>query len=121
MAVRRDVEEVLDWQPVDYVTYRSQLPAPGVPKIVNSFVLIATGDGRTRVEMRLGKPRSAKDRAIAEQLLPALDLSIQSGLAALAPLIEASAAEAREAAAAEPPIPTGLGRNVREPVPAGRS
>jgi uncharacterized protein YndB with AHSA1/START domain len=113
------VEEVLDWQPVDYVTYRTQLPAPGVPKLINSFVLTDLADGRTRVEMRLGRPRSAKDRAIAEQLLPGLDLSIGSGLAALAPLIEASAAEVRDAAAAEPDLPAGLGRNVREPVPAG--
>jgi uncharacterized protein YndB with AHSA1/START domain len=110
------VEEVLDWQPVDYVTYRTQLPAPGVPKLVNSFVLGDVGDGRTRVEMRLGRPRSAKDRAIAEQLLPALDLSIQSGLAALAPLIEASAAEARAAAAGEPEVPAGLARNVSQPI-----
>jgi uncharacterized protein YndB with AHSA1/START domain len=110
------VEEVLDWQPVDYVTYRTQLPAPGVPKLVNSFVLSDAGDGRTMVEMRFGRPRSAKDRAIAERLLPALDLSIQSGLAALTPLIEASAAEARAAAAGEPDVPAGLARNVSQPI-----
>ena len=28
------IEEVLDWQPNDHVTYRSLLPAPGVPKLV---------------------------------------------------------------------------------------
>src|SRR5262249_51101386 len=61
------IEEVLDWQPIDYVTLRSQLPAPGVPKLVNSFVLTDVDDGRTRVEMRVARPRSAKDRAIAEQ------------------------------------------------------
>ena len=115
------VEEVLDWQPADYVTYRSQLPAPGVPKLVNSFVLSDAGDGRTRVEMRFGRPRSAKDRAVAEQLLPSLDLSIRSGLAALGPLIETSAAAARAAAAGEPEVPAGQHRNLREPIPAGPS
>jgi uncharacterized protein YndB with AHSA1/START domain len=115
------VEEVLDWQPADYVTYRSQLPAPGLPKLVNSFLLSDAGDGRTRVEMRFGRPRSAKDRAIAATLLPSLDVSIQNGLAALAPLIEASAAEARAGATGEPDVPAGLGRNLREPIAAGPS
>jgi hypothetical protein len=112
------VEEVIDWRPVDYVTVRTQLPAPGVPKLLNSFVLIDLGDERTRVEMRLARPKSARDRALAEQLLPMLDVSIESGLAALRPLIETAAAEARAAAAAaaEPDVPVALGRNVREPI-----
>jgi hypothetical protein len=116
------IEEVLDWRPVDYVTVRTQLPAPGVPKLVNSFVLLDMGDGRTRVEMRVARPRSAKDRAIAEQLLPMLDVSINEGLKALRPLIEHAVAEAREAAlaVAEPDLPEAHG--VREPIAtAGRA
>jgi uncharacterized protein YndB with AHSA1/START domain len=114
------VEEVLDWRPYDYVTYRSQLPQPGVPKLVNSFVLIDLGDGRTRVEMRVARPRSAKDRAIATQLLPMLDQSIHEGLAALRPLIEAAAAESRATAASatEPELPTTSGRTLSQPIAA---
>ncbi len=112
------VEEVLDWQPVDYVTLRTLLPAPGVPKLVNSFVFSDLGDGRTKVELRLGYPRSAKDRAIAEQLLSMLDVSLEAGLAALRPLIEAAAREAEAAAVPEPEVPAGHGRNVREPLPS---
>ena len=118
------IEEVLDWRPVDYVTVRTQLPMTGVPKLVNSFVLMDQGNGRTRVEMRVARPRSAKDRAIAEQLLPMLDVSINEGLKALRPLIEGAASEAREAAraAAEPEMPAAHGRNVREPIAsAGRA
>jgi uncharacterized protein YndB with AHSA1/START domain/class 3 adenylate cyclase len=116
------IEEVLDWRPVDYVTVRTQLPAPGVPKLVSSFVLLDLGEDRTRVEMRVARPKSAKDRAIAEQLLPMLDVSINEGLKALRPLIEAAAAEARATAraAAEPGLPEAHGRNVREPIAAGR-
>ena len=112
---------MLDWRPVDYVTVRTQLPAPGVPKLVSSFVLLDLGDGRTRVEMRVARPKSAKDRAIAEQMLPMLDVSIGNGLAALRPLIENAAAEARKvtAAAPEPLVPVALGRNVREPILGG--
>jgi uncharacterized protein YndB with AHSA1/START domain len=116
------VEEVLDWQPVDYVTLRSQLPAPGTPKLVNSFVLTDLGEDRTRVEMRVARPRSAKDRAIAEQMLPMLDVSIEAGLAALRPLIEEAAAEAKAVAATgapEPEVPAPMGRNVREPILGG--
>jgi uncharacterized protein YndB with AHSA1/START domain len=112
------VEEVLDWQPVDYVTLRTQMPMPGVPKLVNSFVLTDVDGGRTRVEMRLARPRSAKDRAIADGLLPMLDVSIRAGLDALRPLIEAAAAQALVGStdSAEPSIPTSAGRNLSEPI-----
>ena len=111
------VEEVLDWEPFDHVTYRSQLPMPGVPKLLNAFVLEDLGDGRTRLEMRFGRPRSAKDRAIAEQLLPMLDESIHAGLAELRPLIEADAAARRtDPATVEPELPPAQGRNIRQPV-----
>jgi uncharacterized protein YndB with AHSA1/START domain len=115
------IEEVLDWRPVDHVTVRTQLPAPGVPKLVSSYVLLDLGDDRTRVEMRIARPRSAKDRAIAEQLLHMLDVSINEGLKALRPLIEEAVAQAREAArvAAEPVLPEAHGRNMREPIASG--
>jgi uncharacterized protein YndB with AHSA1/START domain len=116
------IEEVLDWRPYDYVTYRSLLPIPGVPKLLNSFVLEEFGDGGTAFEMRFGSPRSAKERAIAAELFPALDESVRSGMAALRPLIEADAAERRALAATaapEPDIPAGQARNVREPIAAG--
>ncbi len=114
------VEEVLDWQPIDYLTLRTQLPGP-VPKLVNSFVLVDLEDGRTRVEMRVARPRSAKDRAIAEQMLPMLDVSINEGLKALRPLIEEAAAAARAAATGlvEPELPPSQARNLREPIAAG--
>jgi uncharacterized protein YndB with AHSA1/START domain len=116
------VEEVLDWQPIDYVTLRTQMPMPGVPKLVNSFVLSDLDGERTKVEMRLARPRSAKDRAAAEQLLPMLDFSIDAGLTALRPLIELAARDAEAAVAAEPDVPAGRGRNVREPIAvAGRA
>jgi len=114
------VEEVLDWQPIDYLTLQTQLPGP-VPKLVNSFVLVDLEDGRTRIEMRVARPRAAKDRAIAEQMLPMLDVSITEGLKALRPLIEDAAAEARRAATGieEPDLPPGQARNLREPIAAG--
>jgi uncharacterized protein YndB with AHSA1/START domain len=116
------VEEVLDWQPFDHVSYRTLLPIPGVPKLVDSFVFEDAGEGRTRIEVRLGRPRSAKDRAIAEGLLPALDVTFREGLAALDRAIdESNAALAGVDEGPEPELPGSLGRNVREPIAtAGR-
>jgi len=115
------VEEVLDWEPYDHVTYRSLFPIPDVPKLVDTFALVETGEGRTRLEMRVLRPRSAKDRAILESLAPMLDGSSEHGMAALKPLVEAEAKAQREAdaVAPEPDLPTGRGRNLREPIGAG--
>ncbi len=113
------VEEILDWEPYDHVTLRSQFPIPNVPKLVNSFVLEELDDDRTAVEMRVLKLRSAKDRAILEDLAPMLDASIEHGMAALKPLVETEAAAARAGAHGsprEPDVPASRGRNVREPV-----
>jgi uncharacterized protein YndB with AHSA1/START domain len=113
------IEEVLDWQPYDHVTYRSLLPIPNVPKLVSTYVFENLGDGRTRVAVRFGMPRSAKDRAIATSLLPMLDEMITDGLANLGPLLAATtAARASLDAAPEPDLPASLGRNAREPIVA---
>jgi uncharacterized protein YndB with AHSA1/START domain len=115
------IEEVLDWRPFDYVTYRTLMPMPNTPKLLNSFVFEELDDGRTRIQFRFGRPRSAKDRAIAEQLLPMLDASVQAGLQALVPLIEADAAERAAAEAQRPPEPTVPitdGRHLRQPIVA---
>ncbi len=114
------IEEVLDWQPNDHVTYRSLLPAPGVPKLVNTFAFEDLGDGRTRMTGIFGRPRSAKDRAIAEGLVPLLDDMVERGLAALTALVAATSASAASAdAPAEPDLPPSRGRNVSEPVVPG--
>ena len=98
------------------------MPIPGMPKLLSTFALIDLGDGRTRLEMRFGRPRSAKDRAIAAMVLPMVDASAQAGLAALRPLIEADASERAEreaTAGAEPNLPEPTGRNIREPIVSG--
>ncbi len=114
------IEEVLDWQPNDYVTYRSLLPAPGVPKLSNTFAFEDLGDGRSRMTAVFGRPRSAKDRAIAEGLVPLLDDMIERGLISLTALIAAGSRSAAGAdGLAEPELPSPRGRNVSEPMRAG--
>jgi uncharacterized protein YndB with AHSA1/START domain len=112
------VEEVMDWDPYDHVTYRSLMPIPNVPKLLSSYCLEDLGDGRTRVELRFGMPRSAKDRAIAIPLLPMIDQMVAGGMAQLGPIVAEAAREAA-AAAPEPEVPAPQGRNVSDPIPAG--
>jgi uncharacterized protein YndB with AHSA1/START domain len=113
------VEEVLDWRPYDYVTYRAQLPQPGTPPLVDTYLFEDDGEGGTRVEMRFGRPKSAKQRAILEAMLPGLDVMMNGALSALRPAIDAEM-RARAAAAAvsadEPSLTTSAGRNLTEPI-----
>ena len=108
------VEEVLDWQPFDYLTVRSRMPMPGVPPMVISY-LFEPVDDRTRVTFRLQRPRSAKDRAVLEQLGPMLEPAVRAGASALEPLIAADVAARRAAAGtlAEPELPPAVGRGPR--------
>jgi hypothetical protein len=116
------VEEVIDWQPFDYVTYRSQLPVPGTKPLIDSFVLTPDGEGGTHLEMRMGKPRSRKEAALLKPMLPGLDISIEQGLLQMRALIDAESVAARASGAAEtpeePPLPESASRNILEPVHA---
>jgi uncharacterized protein YndB with AHSA1/START domain len=110
------IEEVVEWAPNEHVTYRSLMPIPNAPKLLNTFQLTDLGDGRTHLEFRIARPRARKDRA-AESLVQTLDMTIDADIAALARLINAAA----EAAAAadlppEPDLPASLGRMVTEPM-----
>jgi len=111
------IEEILDWRPYDYVTDRSQMPQRGIPQFTTTTAFIPTDTG-TRVEYRVAKPRSLKDRVILQALLPMFRGSIEKGAAALRPLVEADAS-ARAAAATvapEPALPTGQGRHLTDPL-----
>jgi uncharacterized protein YndB with AHSA1/START domain len=113
------VEEVLDWRPYDYVTYRAQLPEPGTPPLVETYLFEDDGVGGTRFEMRFHRPKSAKQRSILEAMLPGLDEMINRGLTALRPMIDAEMAARAAAVAAspgEPSLAESAGRNLTEPI-----
>lgn len=111
------VEEILDWRPTDYFTLNWQMPIAGSPKIKMSYVLTGTDNG-TAVEMRMERPRSAKDRAFLEGVMPGLGPVFQAGLAALTPLLAAEMArrEAESTGIAEPELPTSGGQFLDAPV-----
>jgi uncharacterized protein YndB with AHSA1/START domain len=114
------IEEVIDWEPPDHVTYRSLVPAPGAPKLLNTFQLSDIGDGRTGLVFRFARPRTKKDRAKAEELIAELDEAIKGDMAALQSALADAMAVAPGAEPPEPELPQSRGRMVTEPItPAG--
>jgi uncharacterized protein YndB with AHSA1/START domain len=105
------VEEILDWRPPEYFTMRWQMPIPNAPRVRSMDTLVATPDG-THVTMRIERPRSARDRAFLEALLPGLGPVFQAGIDALRPLLEDEMARRTAEAASnpEPALPTANGR-----------
>jgi uncharacterized protein YndB with AHSA1/START domain len=111
------IEEVVDWEPVDHVTYRSLVPIPGAPKLLNTFQLFDLGDGRTRLELRFGQPRTKKDRAVAGGLVTEMDAAIKGDMVRLASVVDDAAREsAGVELPSEPDIPVSRGRMVSEPI-----
>ena len=72
------IEEILDWSPYDYVTLRSALPIPGVPKL-RTMISFEPVEGATDVVFYLEPPRagpsSANAKAILEDYKARLDAS----------------------------------------------
>ncbi len=85
------VEEIVDWRPTDYLTLRWQLPIPGSPKVLMTESFDVAPDG-TLVTYRFGRPRSKKDVAFLEQILPGLEPTFRAGIEALRPLVAEEAA-----------------------------
>jgi len=114
------VEEILDWRPFEYVTLNSLMPIPGAPKLKSQQVLEPLGDDRTLVHFRFGRPRSAKDRAFLEAVLPEIGPQFQGWLATLAEVLTAEMERRRrEPAVPEPEVPASAARFLTEPVHAG--
>ena len=104
------VEEILDWRPSEYFTLNWQMPIPGCPKVKTTYELTGTDEG-TAVAMRMERPRSTKDRAFLEQMLPGLAPIFEAGIAALTPLVaDEMARRASESdAVPEPALPESGG------------
>jgi uncharacterized protein YndB with AHSA1/START domain len=109
------VEEILDWRPSDYFTLNWQMPIPGAPKVKTTYLLTPTDEG-TAVEFRMERPRSAKDRAFLEQMLPGLKPIFEAGIAALTPLVAEEMARRAAEGDVEPALPASAGRFLDSPV-----
>jgi hypothetical protein len=87
-----------------------------VPKVRSTDTLVETPTG-THLTMSFERPRSAKDRAIVEAVLPHFEPGIRTGVDALRSLlVEEVARRAAEVAIPEPALPASEGRFLRQPV-----
>jgi uncharacterized protein YndB with AHSA1/START domain len=109
------IEEVLDWVPPEYVTKRIDTQIPGVPRLVVTMELTARGPAQTDVAFRLKRPRSAKDRRIAEGIWDRIRPGVEQDGATLVELAAADAAERAAGRETEPDVPASTARHLSAP------
>lgn len=99
------VEELLDWRPYDYFTDRTTVPTPmGPVRFLATTEFEPTSDG-TIVHTRFAAPRTAKERAIMEELADWLDDAMRSSTTRLAELLDEELDRRRSDVTEEPELP----------------
>jgi uncharacterized protein YndB with AHSA1/START domain len=106
------IEDILGWRPFDHITFTTQLPIPGAPKILMTYAFDVREDSGTHFEVRFAKPKP-KDLPFYEQIWP----NVQSKFTGEFEILRALLAEQARAAAAadEPPLPVLRERFLTQP------
>jgi hypothetical protein len=100
------IEELLDWRPYDYYTFRNTIPTPmGVVRMLETTEFEPTPEG-TIVHLRFAPPKSAKERALMRQMEAFLDHAIQASGVLLTEQLEAELERRRQEGGEEPDLPT---------------
>jgi hypothetical protein len=91
------VEEILDWRPYDYVTDRTIVSTPGGPVgFPHTIELEPTPQGTT-VHMRFGRPKTARERAVAAAIAEPYGQALEAAAPRLVEELEAlSSAQAAD-------------------------
>jgi uncharacterized protein YndB with AHSA1/START domain len=99
------IEEILDWRPYDYYTFRNTVPTPAGPvTFVETTELEPTPDGTT-VHHRFAAPATPEEQAVVEQMKPWLDEALRTSTALLREQLEAELGRRGEEVVDEPPLP----------------
>jgi uncharacterized protein YndB with AHSA1/START domain len=99
------LEEILDWRPYDYVTYRSTMQTPGGPVTFdNTMELEPTTEG-TIVHMRFAPPATEREQGMLAGMQPMFEGMFAANTAALRSLLDSEMAERAAADRAEPALP----------------
>jgi hypothetical protein len=100
------VEELLDWRPYDYFTFRNTIPTPmGVVRLLETTEFEPTPDG-TIIRWRWGAPKTAKERALMQQMESFLDQAMTASAALLTEQLDAELERRRLEGDEEPDLPT---------------
>jgi hypothetical protein len=108
-----NIEETLDWRPVDYFTVSIALPVPGAPRIVMTRALLDGPDGTTRLELRIARPKP-KDKAFVDGAAAKFAERMTQAIAGLRSMVEGK--QPGVSAVEEPPLKPSTGRFLTEPV-----
>jgi hypothetical protein len=100
------IEELLDWRPYDYLTFRNTIPTPmGVLRFLETTEFEPTPDG-TIIRWRWGAPKSAKEQALMQGMEAFLDQAMSTSSALLTEQLDAELERHRLEAGEEPGLPT---------------
>lgn len=87
------IEEVLDWRPYDYVTYRSTMPTPlGTVRLLSTTEFEPTSDGGTIIHHRIASPGTATERAVMMLFASRLGASLRASSTRLTQQLDAESA-----------------------------
>ena len=101
------IEEILDWRPYDYVTFRNTVPTPGGPvRFPVTTELEPTADG-TIVHYRFGAALTTKERARMHQMVPWVEASMRTSSIELIRLLDAESERQPSEVAEEAGTPVG--------------
>jgi hypothetical protein len=99
------VEELVDWRPYDYLTFRNTIPTPnGTIHMLETTEFEPTPQGTT-VHWRFAAPKSARERALMRQMEAYLDQAIQTSGAQLSEQLAAELERRQLDVSEEPELP----------------
>ncbi len=100
------VEEMLDWRPYDYFTMRNSIPTPmGVLRLLETTEFEPTPDG-TIIRWRWAAPKTAKGRALMQQMESFIDQAMATSAALLTEQLDVELERRRLEGGEEPDLPT---------------
>jgi uncharacterized protein YndB with AHSA1/START domain len=111
-----NIEETLDWRPVDYFTVAITLPVPGAPRIVMTRALSDGPNGTTHLELRIAKPKP-KDKAFVDGAAGKFAERVTHAIAGLRSMVEGK--QTAVSPSEEPTLKLSTGRFLTEPVKLG--
>jgi uncharacterized protein YndB with AHSA1/START domain len=111
-----NIEETLDWRPVDYFTASIALPIPGAPRIVMTRALLDGPDGTTHLEFRVARPKP-KDKAFVEGAAAKFAERMTQAIAHLRSMVEGK--QPASGSVEEPLLKPSSGRFLTQPMKAG--
>lgn len=100
------VEELLDWRPYDYFTFRNTIPTPmGVIRLLETTEFEPTPDG-TIIRWRWAAPKTARERVLLGKMESFIDQAMTTSAALLTEQLDAELERRQLEADEEPDLPT---------------